>query len=1127
MFVLRTLGRRVKPPPFQTPVLRRRVRLCGDFFLQTSPNCRITPHNNLKKSAFLALACFAYSLSPNSAFSQPDASETLTTSTPRPVEYAQGRRGLAMSGGYFRGVPLGELAGWSASIWFQTDSQNPGDIFGLVLDRNDDRIVRLQYDAGKLRLVIPHRRPAEKKELPHGRIMETAIADRSLWHQVVITYSQGIGPSLYLDGKLVATGERKWLGYALSFSNYHFGARAFATGEYGGYFDGLIDDFKLYQTSLSAAEVEASFQGEPVGAPLVMFNDFENVDHRDLARFGHTDRDENYIDEGRQLYEINCIACHSKDGISTPPNPLARSFTQQPMGNGSDPYRMFETLTYGYRNMMAAPQLDPAERYKVIHYIREKLIRPNAPGLYTQLPDDYTDIMPENSGDVSQEAERIENLAKVGYLRDYGKALITPVDSDEDAHSSRNALVIDLGNETTLGYDLGTLNSIGAWQGGFLDFSNTLHHKLRASGLPRARFDFLPGIEGWGWAWNGNAAYALPELKPRTISPESQIRYRGHYPFADDTVISYTVQGRSVLESPSAETRDEATVIHRRFTIAAGNHPLELVARHDESTPADITGNQARTGNLTVWLTASSKKAHWRLSADGKLVLHIPPSAEPINLNIAMGPTATPPPKVQLLDLTDRTQGGPRRWTETHTLKGKLATSAFQGYALDSVPVPLKNVFNSWMRTSSLAFFPDGRLAVGTLNGDIWIVSGIDEDLENVTWQRFAAGVYEPLGMKVIDGVLTAGTRGRIVKFHDHNNDGEADFYEAFHNETEPANGWHAYSFDLINDDAGNYYYARVGTFSDWILPGGLVRVSADGKTSTVLSTGMRVPNGIGRLPDGRVTFGDNQGTYVPASKISVANTPDTFHGAGGWEKREGDYEQTAVVDPIVYMPQELDSSSGSQLWVPEDARFGPLGGQYFHTSYGQARSMIVFIDENGDTTQGAIFPLPMKMESGTMRLAQNPIDGQLYYSGLTGWQAGATREGSIQRLRYTGTEGLYLLDAKARQGRLILTFNRPLDAKTLEQAQKWQASMWNYQRTSAYGSPHYKVTDPETEGTDTLSITGSQLSQNGTQLILDVPQLEPCHTLKLDFAVTGQGGTALEGPVYFTIHKLIENGME
>ena len=148
-------------------------------------------------------------------------------------------------------------------------------------------------------------------------------------------------------------------------------------------------------------------------------------------------------------------------------------------------------------------------------------------------------------------------------------------------------------------------------------------------------------------------------------------------------------------------------------------------------------------------------------------------------------------------NLFDKTKGGPRRWESTHTLKGRLATSTFQGYVMDSIAVPLKNAYNSWMRTSALAFFPDGRLAVGTLPGDIWIVSGINDKLDKVTWQRFAAGLYEPLGMKVVDGVLTAITRGRLVKLHDYNEDGEADFYEAFFNEDEPDKGWHAYNFDL------------------------------------------------------------------------------------------------------------------------------------------------------------------------------------------------------------------------------------------------------------------------------------------------------------------------------------------
>jgi hypothetical protein len=424
------------------------------------------------------------------------------------------------------------------------------------------------------------------------------------------------------------------------------------------------------------------------------------------------------------------------------------------------------------------------------------------------------------------------------------------------------------------------------------------------------------------------------------------------------------------------------------------------------------------------------------------------------------------------------------------------------------------------MRTASLAFFPDGRLAVGTLSGDIWIVSGIDEGLQAVTWQRFAAGLYEPLGMKVVDNVLTVGTRGRIVKLHDFNNDGEADFYEAFFNEPEPDPGWHAYSFDLEIGDDGSYYYARVGGFSDWSVPGGIVRVAADGKSWEVVGAGLRVPNGIGRLPDGRITFGDNQGTYVPASKIAITYR-GAFHGAGKWRDREGDYDPERIVEPIVYMPQELDSSAGSQLWVEPDDRFGPLGGQFFHTSYGRASTMVVMLDEADGITQGTVFPIPMKMESGTMRLAKNPIDGQLYFSGLTGWQAGATREGSIQRMRFTGNDGLYVLSAKARQGRLELTFNQPVNPTSLKDFSEWKAEAWNYKWSDQYGSPDFKVTEPGVPGTDVWKIADVEITDDGRKVLVKLPDLQPCHTLKLEFKVNGRNASSLSGPLYFTIHKL------
>jgi len=1028
--------------------------------------------------------------------------------------------GLAMSQGYYRGVPVGELSGWTMTLWFEARSAKKGEIFGIVTNENKGEAFRLVYEDGTLTFGALDNPKKVWKLVVKEAAPET-------WHHIAISYDQATGPAMYLNGKLVGQGRRGQMGYATNFDHYHFGAGLLGKDKFGDYFDGLIDDFALHNRPFTAAEIESDYEGARNTDFLVTFNDFENVNHRDFALFSESDRDESYLTEGRKLYELNCIACHSKDGVAPPPNPLSRMFTEHEMENGGDPYGMFQTLTYGFRNMMPAVQLDPEDRYKVIHYLRETVIKENAPELYVAVNEAYTDTMPRSPQGSGEAAIQTEALAKTGYLRDYGRALISPVVGEA---SSLNALTIDLGNETTISYDLGTMRSIGAWTGGFLDFSNTLHHRLRAPGLPTARFEMIPGADGWRWAWNGIAENEVPNMEPLTVWPEDQLRYRGHYPDGESTVISYTIRGRGVLESPLAEATSGRPVIHHRLTVEPGDESLELIVMAVKGAKPVIEGKIAtlekQGQRRVVRLQGDADGLGWRVSENDELVLKIPAAEQALHFNVAMateeaGAKSTAAPANHVVDLSQRVGGGSRRWTSIHEVKGRLATSTFQGYAMDSLSVPLKNAYNSWMRTSSLAFYPDGRLAVGTLAGDVWIVSGINDGLEKVTWQRFAAGLYEPLGMKVVDGVLTVGTRGRIVKLHDLNEDGEADFYEAFFNEREPSAGWHAYNCDLEVAEDGSFYYARTGGFSKWSVPGGIVRVSPDGKTSEVIGKGLRVPNGIGRLPDGRITLGDNQGTYVPASKIAITS-PGAFHGAGKWTEREGDYDPEKVVQPIVYMPQELDSSSGGQLWVEEDERFGPLSGKYFHTSYGKAATMVVMLDDLGHTMQGAVFSLPLKMESGTLRVAKNPIDGQLYYSGLTGWQAGATREGSIQRLRYTGDKGVYLADAKARAGRLELTFTEPINESMLNPSE-WAASAWNYRWSKQYGSPHFKASDPEAEGIDTLEITKIDRSNDGKTLTVHVPNLQPCHTLKLEFSAAGADSNKLSGAVYFTIHELPE----
>jgi len=118
-------------------------------------------------------------------------------------------------------------------------------------------------------------------------------------------------------------------------------------------------------------------------------------------------------------------------------------------------------------------------------------------------------------------------------------------------------------------------------------------------------------------------------------------------------------------------------------------------------------------------------------------------------------------------------------------------------------------------------------------------------------------------------------------------------------------------------------------------MGGAVMRVTPEG-AAFVYCTGFRTPNGMGMSPDGRPLVGDNQGNWIPASKVSLTKRrgfygvfPAVNNGGAGKQARDG------FDPPAIWMPQKLDSSCGGQLWV-EDERFGPLSGRYLHTSFGK-----------------------------------------------------------------------------------------------------------------------------------------------------------------------------------------------
>ncbi|NDH06706.1 heme-binding protein, partial [bacterium] len=153
------------------------------------------------------------------------------------------------------------------------------------------------------------------------------------------------------------------------------------------------------------------------------------------------------------------------------------------------------------------------------------------------------------------------------------------------------------------------------------------------------------------------------------------------------------------------------------------------------------------------------------------------------------------------------------------------------------------------MRLTGFDFFKDSkRAAVCTWDGDVWLVEGLNAIENGLNWRRIASGLFQPLGIKLVNDVIHVTCRDQLVILRDLNNDGETDFYECFNNDHQVTQHFHEFAMGLQTDAEGNFYYAKAACHAlKAVVPhhGTLLKVSKDGSKTEILATGFRAPNGV------------------------------------------------------------------------------------------------------------------------------------------------------------------------------------------------------------------------------------------------------------------------------------------
>ncbi len=684
--------------------------------------------------------------------------------------------------------------------------------------------------------------------------------------------------------------------------------------------------------------------------------------------------------------------------------------------------------------------------------------------------------------------------------------------------------------EAAVLFDRNQLRLAAGWTGGYLQHSS---RRFALLNTPKPAGPVLFSTEGGpGWAdAEGKRENKHPATAPL---PPEWAKYKGLYLHGKRVVLSYTVGKTEVLESPWVESRGEVTALTRTLEVGPSDRSLGVLLGEEVATLGWRTEGKARVfwffqkGNKVrgVGLTGDRSACDEQFDQPGNRAvvrLEVRPHKKPLRLKVyywegdgndrdkfARLVANSPPPD----DLRAWTKPGPARWTKPIVTRGEVGKSDGP-FAVDTLTVPYDNPHKALFFVSGVDFLPTGEVVICTAHGDVWLVKGVDEKLEKLTWKRFATGLYQPLGLKVVDGNIFVLERGQLTRLHDLNDDGEADFYENFNGDWHTAGGEHSFDTCLETDPQGRFYFFKTGD-TETPTGGCLLRVAKDGSKAEVFATGFRHPIGLGVSPTGLVTGADQEGNWMPSTRV------DVYKEGGFYGDMRAHHRKVAPATfdpPLCWLPRQVDNSAGGQVWVP-DGKWGPLSGQLLHLSYGRCSLLLLLRQEVDGVQQAGAVDLGLRFLSGVARGRFHPRDGHLYLAGLNGWQTAAARDGCVQRVRHTGKKLRLPVGLSAHANGLQLTFSEKLDRRYAEDVRRYRVEQWNYRWSGDYGSRRWSVAHPDRAGQDAVPIKSVKLSPDGRSVFLETAPLRPVMQMQVRYGLTAIDGAPLAGVISNTIHR-------
>ena len=380
--------------------------------------------------------------------------------------------------------------------------------------------------------------------------------------------------------------------------------------------------------------------------------------------------------------------------------------------------------------------------------------------------------------------------------------------------------------------------------------------------------------------------------------------------------------------------------------------------------------------------------------------------------------------------------------------------------------------------------------------GEVFILEGAVEATSpaDVTATKIATDLLNPMGIDIIGDDIYVSERDQLTKLTDPDGDGFYDVHTKFAEWPDGGN-FHEFAFGLVHDDTNFYVNLSVAINNGGATTspqpatnrGTTIKINRQSGAVTFVASGLRTPNGITLSGDGELFGTDNQGAWLPASKLIQIKQ-------GGFYNHKtnpaGPFDSAPVTQPIAWFPQNEIGNSPSSPVILED---GPYAGQVLvgDVTYGGLQR--VFMEKVAGEYQGAVFRHSAGFEAGVNRTITGP-DGALYVGGIGeagNWSESDKLKFGLQKLTPIGDNAFDMKSVEVTEDGFDITYTKPVSEETIDElVSSYRVKQWRYVPTPEYGGP--KVDE------EVLVVTGAEISADHKKVSLAIDGLKPGHVVHL-----------------------------